>query len=163
MHILFSFICSMRSTLYILITLAFVVFSNQAEAQIKFQSLSLEEAKSAARSEDKLIFIDFWATWCKPCIAMERETFSDKEVGRAINENFIPLKLDVDYFENMDIKEKYNVGVMPTILIINADGEVQNRLMGQKSPESLMSELNFPYNGGSVVDLIALSFTIIWN
>ena len=114
----------------------------------------MEQAKTQARQQNKEIFIDFWATWCKPCLEMEHETFTDKEVGRAINEKYIPLKLDVDYFENMDIKESYNVGVMPTILIINSDGEVQRRLLGKKSPESLMQELDLPYSGsGKVVDV----------
>ena len=84
---------------------------------------------------------------------MEKETFSNKDVGDAINTNYIPLKLDVDYFENMDIKEMYNVSVMPTILIINSDGEVQNRLMGKKSPESLLTELNLSYYRDTVVDV----------
>jgi thiol:disulfide interchange protein len=143
----------MRSTIITLLTLLSILSSSKGFAQIEFQSISLEEAKTLARAENKLVFIDFWATWCKPCIEMEMETFSNKDVGDAINTNYIPLKLDVDYFENMDIKEMYNVSVMPTILIINSDGEVQNRLMGKKSPESLLTELNLSYYRDTVVDV----------
>jgi len=127
--------------------------STISSANIKFKKISLDEARILASQQNKEIFIDFWATWCKPCLAMEKETFSDKEVGKAINEKYIPIKIDVDYFEGMDIKEKYNVGVLPTILIINANGDVQRRLLGQKTPESLMSELDLPYYGGSVVSV----------
>ncbi len=135
----------------------FLALSTLSNAQIAFQKISLEEAKTQARQQNKEIFIDFWATWCKPCIAMEKETFSDIEVSAAINAKYIPLKIDVDFFEGMDIKEMYNVGVLPTILIINASGEVQRRLIGQKSPESLMAELDLPYygRGGKIVDVDA--------
>ncbi len=124
-----------------------------AKSQIKFQDITLDEAKLLANSTGKKIFIDFRADWCKPCIAMEKETFSDPEVGNAIHSRFISIQVDVDYFAGMDLKEEYNVGVLPTILIINANGEVQQRLLGQKTPYSLMSELNIPYKGGGVVSV----------
>lgn len=133
----------------------FLLVASTCSAQIVFQKISLEEAKTLAQQQKKEIFIDFWATWCKPCIAMEKETFSDPEVAKAVNAKYIPLKIDVDYFDGMDVKEMYNVGVLPTILIINANGDVQRRLLGQKSPEGLMQELDLPYygNGGILVDV----------
>jgi thiol:disulfide interchange protein len=115
--------------------------------QIKFKKINIEEAKKEALAANKEVFIDFRADWCKPCIEMERTTFSDRQVGSAINQNYIPIQIDVDFFEGMDVQELYNVGVMPTILIINSDGEVQKRLLGQKTPYSLMQELNLPYRG----------------
>ena len=116
----------MATSLILLITI-------MGNAQIQFQKISFEAAKAKAQQENKEIFVDFWATWCKPCIAMEKETFSNKEVSEAINAKYIPLKIDVDYFAGMDVKEKYNASVLPTILIINANGDVQRRLLGQKA------------------------------
>lgn len=139
----------MQTTKHLLIAVL-ILIAKASSAQIKFQKVSLEEAKVLAQQQNKDIFIDFWAVWCKPCLAMEKETFSDKEVGKAINAKYIPMKIDVDYFEGMDVKEEYNVGVLPTILIINANGDVQRRLLGQKSPEGLMQELDLPYYGSGV-------------
>lgn len=131
--------------------IAILLFSTTfiATAQVQFKTLSLDEAKSLSRSTGKNVFIDFRADWCKPCVAMEQETFSDAQVGTAINNKFIPIKADVDYFEWADVQEAYNVGVLPTILIINSQGIVQQRLLGQKSASGLMSELSLPYNGSS--------------
>ncbi|PCJ66543.1 MAG: hypothetical protein COA58_07120 [Bacteroidetes bacterium] len=143
----------MLTKLFTILSFLILASTVDSHAQVEFQKISLEEAKVQARAQNKLILLDFWAIWCKPCIAMERETFSNKEVGDAINPRYISLKLDVDYFENMDIKEEYNVSVMPTILIINSRGEVQNRLIGQKSPEALLSELNLSSSKGTVVDV----------
>lgn len=115
--------------------------------------MSLDDALAQSKSTGKDIFIDFRADWCKPCLEMEKETFSNIEVGDAINSKYIPIKFDVDYFEGMDVKEQYNVGVLPTILIINSSGAVQRRLLGQKTPSSLMSELDLPYVGDKVVSV----------
>lgn len=38
---------------------------------------SLEAGMSRALSENKPVFIDFWAGWCKNCLAMEKTTFRD--------------------------------------------------------------------------------------
>lgn len=118
-----------------------------ASAQISFSQLTLDEAKVKAASEQKNILLDFRADWCKPCLAMEKTTFQDKNVGKTINANYISLKIDVDYFTGMDLQEEYNVSVLPTILIINSYGEVQKRLIGEKTATSLLSELGHTGSG----------------
>ncbi|MDB9882267.1 thioredoxin family protein [Bacteroidia bacterium] len=143
----------MLSYRYILFLLLHLSLANTVISQIKFQDITLDEAKNLASTSRKNIFIDFRADWCKPCIAMAKETFSDPEVGNAIHSKFIPIQVNLDYFVGMDIKEEYNVGVLPTILIINANGEVQRRLLGQKTPSSLLRELDIPYTGGGVVSV----------
>ena len=40
----------------------------QATAQTNFRSLSYDEALDAAKKENKLVFIDFYTSWCGPCL-----------------------------------------------------------------------------------------------
>lgn len=114
--------------------------------QIDFQDITYEESLKQAKTTGKNIFIDFRADWCKPYIAMKKTIFQNPNVGDLVNNNYIPLKVDVDYFAGMDLKEQYNVGVLPTVLIINSKGSVQRRLIGQKSAESLIEELDIQQN-----------------
>ena len=98
--------------------------------QIDFQDITYEESLKQAKTTGKNIFIDFRADWCKPYIATKKKIFQNPNVGDLVNNNYIPLKVDVDYFAGMDLKEQYNVGVLPTVLIINSKGSVQRRLIG---------------------------------
>jgi len=46
---------------------------------------SLDQALLAAEGENKPVFVDFWASWCKNCLHMEKTTFKDPEVQRRLD------------------------------------------------------------------------------
>lgn len=48
-----------------------------------------------ARSEKRLVFVDYWAAWCSPCMEMERRTFPDPRVAGLL-QNFVLLKINVE-------------------------------------------------------------------
>ena len=75
-------------------------------------------------SQDKLVVIDIWATWCGPCqrlapiIAQVAEDYGDQAViGKYNAEN------------NEELLERFSVRNIPTILFIK-NGEVLDRLTG---------------------------------
>lgn len=55
----------------------------------------LADGAARARREGKPLFVDFWATWCKNCIAMEKTTFKDPEVQRRLDE-FVVVKYQAE-------------------------------------------------------------------
>ncbi len=66
-------------------------------SKIDFYQGSAESAFQKAKEENKLIFVDFYASWCKPCKQLERHTFKNKKLAKKLNENYISLKIDVDH------------------------------------------------------------------
>ena len=62
----------------------------------KFRPLSYTEAIELAAKENKMVFIDFYTTWCGPCKRMSKEVFPQQEVGEYFNRTFISLKLDAE-------------------------------------------------------------------
>jgi thiol-disulfide isomerase/thioredoxin len=97
----------------------------------------------------KVIYVDFWASWCLPCL--EELPFSKKLIADFKNENVVFLFLSVDSYvtpwknsiqsndmegrglhyliadnENNQYKRKYNIGTIPRYILINKTGEVVN-------------------------------------
>ncbi len=73
---------------------------------------------------DKLSIIDFWATWCSPCVALGPTIDS---LGRDYEGRINVGKLNVD--ENPNVSIKYGVTNLPCVLFI-MNGKVVDRHVG---------------------------------
>jgi thiol:disulfide interchange protein len=82
----------------------------------------LDAALVEARATDRLVVVDFMADWCPPCIAMKHDVWPDPRVERAVADGFIPVMIDID--RDGRTADRYGVRGIPTILVLNADGEV---------------------------------------
>ncbi len=106
---------------------------------IQFRSISLEEAKKAAKKEKKIIFIDAYAAWCGPCKMLDKNTFSDQSVGTYFNDKFINLKIDCEkHADGPEVMRTYGVSAYPTLLWVDAEGKLVKKEVGYKSPEQLL-------------------------
>jgi thiol-disulfide isomerase/thioredoxin len=108
-------------------------------SQIKVSEF-LQKSKIASPDNNKLYFVDFWATWCVPCITakehlkvLQRQFPDDFYVVSLSSEN--PVKVErflekkpndlavvIDY--NKETFGKYNVNVLPAGVLFNAKGKV---------------------------------------
>lgn len=79
-----------------------ITFSAQAQ-QVNW--LSWEEATEIVASDNsKKVFIDVYTDWCGWCKRMDRDTFSNPEVARYMNDNFLMVKLDGEEREDIEFK-----------------------------------------------------------
>ena len=72
-------------------------------------------------SANKLIVIDFSATWCMPC-KMIAPAFEEMSNPSGEFSNVVFIKIDVD--EVPDLAERYQVQAMPTFLFLRGDKEI---------------------------------------
>lgn len=111
--------------------------------------VNLATAKHKAGVEGKLYMIHFTANWCTPCKWMNSHTFTDDRVAQYLTDNYVPVKVNVDDFDGIVIKQKNNVQFLPTLLIFNSKGEEVGRFEEAIGPSKLMlilEENNIPVN-----------------
>ncbi|MEO5906889.1 MAG: DUF255 domain-containing protein [Saprospiraceae bacterium] len=119
--------------LFIVSLLTFLASASAFTQGIEFFHGSWEEALMKARTEDKIIFVDAFTTWCGPCKNMAANTFTNAEVGEFFNQNFINMKIDMEKEMGVEFKRKYPVSSYPTLFFIDADGEVVLKSVGGKN------------------------------
>lgn len=101
-----------------------------AQDGIKFENGTFQSVLEKAKKENKLVFLDAFASWCGPCKLLERNVFPQKEVGDFYNKNFINSRFDMEKGEGRDIARKYGITSFPSLLFINGNGEVVYKGLG---------------------------------
>lgn len=124
----------------ILLTYSFLLAACSAlSAQgIEFFHGTWAEAQEKARVEEKLIFVDAFASWCGPCKRMAASVFPQEKVGAYFNVNFINLKIDMEKPENAEFAGKFPVSAYPTLMFIDATGKLVQKAVGAKDADQLL-------------------------
>lgn len=82
--------------------------------------VNLKEQLTQALETEQPVFIDFWATWCKNCLKMEKTTFKDSAVQERLAE-FAFIKFQAEDIGDPRIKElldRYNLPGLPGYVIL---------------------------------------------
>lgn len=95
----------------------------------------LQQGFEQAKDQDKLLFVDFFATWCGPCKQMEEQVYPNPQVVAAADK-FICVKLDID--KDAAAAEKYNITGVPTMIFMKPDGTVLNKQVGSLDATELL-------------------------
>jgi len=105
---------------------------------IEFFQGTWKEAVEIAKQENKIVFVDSYATWCGPCKIMAKNVFTKPEVGEFFNKNFINLKLDMEKSDGMTFGQKYPVSAYPTLFFLDGKGNIVKKITGGQSVERLL-------------------------
>lgn len=105
---------------------------------VQWQTGSFESILNKAKVQKKLIYVDIYTTWCTPCKQMDAEVFSNANVGKIFNENFINYKIDGEKGEGKDLVEYFELDSYPTSLFIDGEWNIVQKLEGFRPVERLL-------------------------
>jgi len=99
-------------------------------------SVTGETFEKEVLQADKLVMVDFWATWCGPCkiIAPVVEELAKEYEGRV---NFVKVNTD----ENPDLASRYNIRGIPTLMFFK-DGQIVDQLIGAVPKAQIKSKID---------------------
>lgn len=110
----------------LLIILALSILPISIFSQIQWVD-NLDEAKALSLAKNKLIVLDFTASWCGPCRTMDSNLWSSPEMITLAN-NLIFVKIDIDI--NPSIARRYGINSIPCVIITTIAGEPLWRELG---------------------------------
>jgi thiol:disulfide interchange protein DsbD len=100
-----------------------IAADNPVAAPIVWQT-GEADARAKALADKKPVMIDFGAQWCKACKELEEHTFPDQKV-RAAAARFVAIHIDAtddDDQQINDVKKKYKVISLPTVVLLDSSG-----------------------------------------
>lgn len=131
--------------------LAFLmVLAGSAPTGDVFVDVEFDEAMKRASEAKKVVFVDFFTTWCAPCKKLDAVTWADEAVQAWLTEATVPLKIDAE--KQRDLAQRYDVGAFPTLIFLQADGTELDRLVGYLEPEEFLEKARSIASGETVVD-----------
>jgi thiol-disulfide isomerase/thioredoxin len=157
--------------LSLLAVLLFGLLAPSAQARrapnFEFRDLTGNKHK-VAELRGSIVVLNFWATWCAPCreelpllsrltqeYAARKVRFiavsADKSKDRILVDKFLgrqPLAMDIWVGADPDQLENEGLGnMLPVTIILDEQGEVVTRIMGQAREEDVTTSLNWLLNG----------------
>jgi thioredoxin 1 len=112
---------------------------------------SYDEGLTLGKKENKKIFLHFYADWCHFCQEMKKNSFTNSDVIKYLNDHYVSVLVNAD--NDKKITGNYFVRGLPATFFLDLDGNKlplpveENRTMsnipGFISPEMLLKLLQY--------------------
>ncbi|MBQ3213862.1 MAG: thioredoxin [Clostridia bacterium] len=98
--------------------------------------INTENFENDVKKNDKIVLVDFYATWCGPCKMLAPVL---EQVADEVKEKAVIGKLDID--ESLDIAKEFNVMSVPTMILFK-DGKEVDRIVGLRQKAQILEAIN---------------------
>ena len=94
------------------------------------------EFESQVLKADKPVLVDFWASWCAPCLAIAPAI---EELAGDYDGKVVVAKMDVD--KSPATPGRYGIRAIPTLIVFK-DGQVVEQITGAVGKAVIESAIN---------------------
>jgi thioredoxin-related protein len=137
----------------LILTLGLLFFASIGFSQDQITWLKFEEAVAANQSNPKMLLVDVYTDWCGWCKKMDKETFTDPEVVKYVNENFYAVKLNAEdnertfdfmgkKFSEAQMAASMRVRSYPNFVIIEPTLQNIAQLPGYRPADAFLEGIN---------------------
>lgn len=99
-----------------------------------------EKAKTKAKSENKMILMDFTGSdWCPPCKALHKNVLATEEFAEYAKKNLVLVEVDFPRTKsqsaelkkaNKALAQKFGIEAYPTIVVLDSNGKQLSKKAG---------------------------------
>lgn len=126
------------SLISIFLVMASITVNATPSPSITWQSYS-ENAFNQAKKEHKLVLVFIQAEWCQWC-KMMKTTYQDSDIISLVNDNFVPIKVNID--TEKEIVKKFQVVHLPTNVILDSNQTILSNMSGYFTAEQFLVKLD---------------------
>ena len=110
--------------------------------EVKWEK-NYDDGLAQAKKESKLVMVDVYTDWCGWCKKLDKDVYTQKEVGDKLAKDFVAIKLNPEKSaKNKKIVSGFGVQGFPTILFLNADGKEIGRIGGYVPADKFVKQLD---------------------
>ncbi len=103
------------------------------------------KAFELAASKKLPLLIDFFGIWCPPCNHLDGVVFKSKKFKKETQGRIVKLKLDADNDAYNDLKNKYHIQALPTVVFTTPQGDEITRLVGYRTESEFIAAARLSY------------------
>lgn len=98
------------------------------------KNITIDNFRSEVIDSNKIVLLDFWATWCGPCRMIAPVV---EEIAKE-NPHITVGKINVD--EQPELAQEFGIMSIPTLVVLK-NGEVINQVSGYRPKEQILPML----------------------
>jgi thioredoxin-related protein len=128
--------------------------SSQPQEQLQVKWLDFNDGLAKARTEDKPIFVEFYADWCPYCKKFQRETIGNQKVAEMLAENFAyvrfnaedsktRVKFDGKSYSHVELTQAFGINSYPTLVFLDSKNKPITMLSGFVPPDQFSTVLDY--------------------